>query len=250
MLMLSKILPLFFLPVGFCLLCFISGLMLRKYLLIWIGVLVLWLFSLPVVSDPLIRFVEGRGGRVSIGSVHNADAIVVLSGMIREVDGAPLGEWNDAADRYESGIGLFFAAKAPRLVFTGGQMPWQPEMVPEGALLARRAMNAGIPSGSILLSSRVANTAQEARAVGALLLHDQPAPLKRIILVTSAYHMSRAASLFERAGFDVERFPVDFQTSRGGRLTVLNFLPDAQALNISSIALHELLGRIFYSSAG
>ncbi|MEN9931253.1 MAG: hypothetical protein RL604_1500, partial [Pseudomonadota bacterium] len=53
--------------------------------------------------------------------------------------------------------------------------------------------------------------------------------LNRIILVTSAFHMPRAKSLFEKQGLEVQAFPVDFKIEANNR-TILDFLPSARAM--------------------
>ncbi len=245
-LLLNKILPLILLPSGFSLLCLLAGLLLRKWFLVLLGMLVLLVFSTPLVGDFLMRSVEVGSGRVPVRGVGKADAIVVLSGMILTVDGAPLGEWGDAVDRFDGGIELFKAGKAPLLLFTRGQLPWQPDAVPEGELLAKRARLLGVPQSAIRLTGKVGNTADEAVAARAVLGVAQHGMPKRILLVTSAFHLRRALFLFERAGFEVTPFPVDYQVSKQSGLTVLQFLPNAEALAESERALHEVIGLLFY----
>jgi hypothetical protein len=46
----------------------------------------------------------------------------------------------------------------------------------------------------------------------------------------------------------VRQFPVDFRVSGKKRMTVQDLLPDAAALEQSSMALRELMGRFFYLS--
>ena len=92
----------------------------------------------------------------------------------------------------------------------------------------------------------VLNTADEAVAIRRLL----PARQSRVLLVTSAFHMCRAQRLFERQGLQVLPFPVDFQ-ARGRWAGPLwrdptQWLPSAGALDNSSRALRELLGRLVY----
>lgn len=246
MLFLNKILPVLVLPSGFSLLCLLAGLLWRRRWLLWVGVLVFLVFSMPVVSERLMRAVEGSRGRAPVGHVEKADAIVVLSGMLVQVDGAPLGEWGDAVDRFDGGIDLFRAGKAPLIVFTRGQVPWEPTAVPEGELLARRAVQLGVPQSAIRLTGVVGNTADEALAASVLLGGTKKVAGKRIILVTSAFHMQRALFLFEHAGFVVEPFRVDFQSSDKSRVTVLSFLPNGDALAKSERALREVIGLLFY----
>ncbi len=245
MLLYNKILSLLFLPLGLSFLCLLAGLLLRNRFFVLLGMLLLLVFSMPLVSDFLIRSVEVGSGRVPLQRVGKADAIVVLSGMIVTVEGAPLGEWGDAVDRFDGGIELFKAGKAPLLLFTRGQMPWQPDAVPEGELLAKRALLLGVPQSAIRLTGKVGNTADEAVAAKVVLGAAKALPA-RIILVTSASHMRRARFLFERAGFEVMPFPVDYQVSEKSGLTVLRFLPNADALAGSERALREVMGLLFY----
>lgn len=244
MLILSKILPLFVLPPGLCILIALAALLWRRWWLIWISMLILWVFSMPVVGVLLAELGERPYHRVAIERVGKADAVVVLSGMIVRIEGAPLGEWGEAADRFEGGVELYKAGKAPRLVFTGGYIPWLPDFVPEGEILAERARRMGVPDSAILLTGKVANTADEAVAT-ANLLDVNAGRSRRIILVTSASHMQRASRLFRDAGFQVVPYPVDFHDkSLMNGITVKDFLPSATALDLSSAALREMLGRV------
>jgi len=240
----NKILPILVLPLGFTLLCLLVGLAFRKRLLLWYAALFLWAFSMPVVANGLMSFAEGGTSRIPVRLVGKADAIVVLSGMIRRIDGAPLGEWNDAVNRFEGGIDLFKAGKAPVMVFTRGQMPWQASAISEGDVLKKRAVLLGVPQTAIRLTEKVGNTADEAVATGKLLGVSKGKT--RIILVTSAYHTRRAVLLFEQAGFEVIPFRVDYQLIDNAGSTVLRFLPSAEALAQSEKALREMIGWLFY----
>jgi uncharacterized SAM-binding protein YcdF (DUF218 family) len=71
-------------------------------------------------------------------------------------------------------------------------------------------------------------------------------PRKKIILVTSAFHMYRAQPLFERQGFEVIPYKVDFKTGRNNRVTFMDFLPSSGYLEKTENGFRELLGRLFY----
>ena len=245
MLILNKILPLLVLPPGIYLVLIVAGLVWRRKVLAWTGVLLLFLLSLPLVSGPLMRAVEWPYKRVSLRDVRSADAIVVLSGMIEHTPGAPLGEWNDAADRFEGGVELFKSGKSQLLVFTFGQVPWAVHDVTEGQLLARRARLLGVSEKAIRVTGFGGNTSEESVAVAQMLGGDR-VHKKRIILVTSAFHMRRAEQLFRRAGFAVYPYPVDFRSTANSSITVLDFLPNAESMASSSQALREMIGVGFY----
>ena len=63
--------------------------------------------------------------------------------------------------------------------------------------------------------------------------------VKRIALVSHAWHLPRAFSNFEAVGFEVVPAPMGFSRSS---VDVLAILPSASALAASSRALHEWLG--------
>ena len=71
-------------------------------------------------------------------------------------------------------------------------------------------------------------------------------PRKRIILVTSSYHMYRAKRLFEKQGFNVIPFKVNYKSARNSKFTFMNFLPGAGNLELTETGIREIIGRLFY----
>jgi len=251
MIYLNKILPVICLPIGLTVILVGAGLILRKRVLCWIGLGLLFLLSTGFVSGKLMRWVEGVKDRSVIQDVNTAEAIVVLSGMIEERKNAPLGEWSGAVDRFEVGVDLIQAGKAPLLIFTGGWVPWIPNAKPEGEILAQRAVKLGVPRDKILVTGKAQNTEEEAIAVSKVCIKGFVVGRKpRIILVTSAFHMKRAGMLFRKSGFEVTPFSVDFQTSGNSEITILNFLPSAQALARTETAIREMIGLAYYLVLG
>lgn len=243
---LSKLLPLALLPLGLSLILLLVGLIGRwRWPVITAG-LMLCFFSLGLVSQSLWRWLEVPWQRRMAMDAPQADAIVVLSGGRHPAPGsARLSEWHDP-DRFLAGVDLFRAGKAPRLLFTGGASPFSPGQHPEGQHYLQEAASLGVPEAAMASTPPVVNTAEEARAIRRLL----PASQSRVLLVTSAFHMRRSQRLFERQGLQVLTFPVDFQ-ARGRWAGPLwrdptQWMPSARALDQSSRALRELLGRLVY----
>ncbi len=192
-----------------------------------------------------MKLVEGSVNndyRKPIGTIDSADAIVVLSGMleINEVGDSTYIEWGEP-DRFFGGIALFKAGKAQKLVFTGGKMPWDKANKTEGKVLKEYAISNGISSEKIFVTKDVENTADEALAVKELIN-----PSKRIILVTSAYHIYRAKRLFEKQGFIVIPYKVDDKSARGKVTIFMDFLPSAGNLELTETGIREVIGRVFY----
>ncbi|MCF6158075.1 MAG: YdcF family protein [wastewater metagenome] len=248
MIYLHKIIPILLLPIGLTILLVLTGLILHRKVLCWLGITVFWLAGTPFVADFAMRTAEGWQMRKLIDTLPEANAIVVLSGMLTLAPGnPPVSEWGDAADRFFAGVELYRADKAPLLIFTGGWVPWQPHAQPEGRVLARYATDKGIPQANLLITDEVVNTEEEAFAIADLLGQNKGEGTKsRVLLVTSAFHMRRAKLLFERAGLEVVSFPVDFRVPARRKLSLLDFLPDVRSLDQTETALREFYGILFY----
>lgn len=108
---------------------------------IYTTIICLNVFSTTIFASSIFKFVEGSELRKVPKEMSNADAIVVLSGMINQVkstDGV-YPEWGDP-DRFFGGIELFKAGKAPRIIITGGKMPWDTTKLTEGDILKQFAL--------------------------------------------------------------------------------------------------------------
>lgn len=240
---LSQLLPPLVLPLGAALILATIGVVSRRRWLTTTALILLYLASTSITSRPLARFMEGGSERALAAAAPTADAIVVLSGGRLVAPGPDaVSEWR-GANRFFGGLELFDAGKAPWLVFTGGWSPRRPEAPTEGHVLAAWAERWGVAADRILVTERVTNTAEEAVAVAALM---EPYDVRRVLLVTSAFHMQRARVLFERAGLEVIAFPVDFQVSEHRRVGIASLLPGANALRLNELSLREALARTIY----
>jgi len=219
----------------------VIGLQKKRNSLIYFSIALLYIVSTPIFSNVFFKIVEGDSYRKPIMSIEQADAIVVLSGMLslHEMDGKEYIEWGDP-DRFFGGIALMKAGKATNLIFTGAEMPWRKSSRTEGNVLTDYATKYGIPYDHIFVSGLVTNTADEAIAVKKMSLGNQ------IILVTSAFHMPRAQRLFEKEGLEVVTYPVDFKSLSNDSITVMDYLPNGQSLAKTELGFRELMGRLFY----
>jgi uncharacterized SAM-binding protein YcdF (DUF218 family) len=240
---LQKFLPFLFLPITLIIVLLVGAIVTKKRTFIALALSLLILFSLPITSKNLVRFIEGGALKLQPIDVTNADAVVVLGGFIGRVNSArgPVLEWGNAA-RFFAGIELMKAQKAPFLILTNEKLPWMPEPIPVGEFLASHAIDLGIPKQKILITRDVQNTQDEVNSVSLLSVNY---PIKNIILVTSAFHMKRAKFLFENAGFIVTPYPVNF-ANNADELTILDFIPNAGSLMHIEIAIRELIAQAFY----
>ena len=238
---LNKLLPLLLSPLFFLVVVAVLALWFRRRGLAITSLVVLWLCSLPVVADTLWRAIEQHALRPAVATAPAAQAVVVLGGMTWDIRGEQgmETEWNENADRFWAGLDLYKAGKAPRLFLMAGRLPWEKNQKTEGHWLKEKAVELGVPAENIWLSPEVQNTFQEAQAVAKEL------PGGTILLVTSAFHMPRARALFEAQGLSVLPFPVDFRVVEN-ETTLLDFLPNPGALETTTSAMRELLGRAYY----
>ncbi len=220
----------------------IVGLIKNKKKIIYWAICIFYIISTPIFSNYFFKIVEGYEYRKPIRTIDSADAIVVLSGMleINVVGDSTYVEWGDP-DRFFGGIALFKVGKAQKIVFTGGKKPWDKAKKTEGEVIKEYAIQNGIPAKKIFVTKDVVNTADEAVAVKELI-----SPSKRIILVTSAYHMYRASRLFEKEGIKVIPYKVDYKVARSLKTTLMDFFPDAESLKQSETGIKELIGRLYY----
>jgi uncharacterized SAM-binding protein YcdF (DUF218 family) len=244
MIYLNKLLPYFLYPVTIIAFLLMWAVISKKQLPVILALIVIFTTSSPIISRQIVSYVDGQERRKTIDDVYTADSIVVLSGMIFPImtNTGTVYEWTDP-DRFFGGIELLKAGKAKNIIFTGGVVPWLKDISPEGKVLSKFAQDFGIPSSQILITKNVENTSDEAKAVREILSKNNT---NKIILVTSAFHMPRAYKLFLKEGIEVQTYPVDFKSGISA-ITLMDFLPSAEAFWMFQFSLRELIGRSYYS---
>jgi len=223
----------------------------KKIKYIYSALIFLFVFSNGVLSDSLWLLLEYPWKRLDYSALNSAEAIVVLSGGRHLPPGKTnIIEWGDP-DRFFAGIELYKAKKSSKLIFTGGVNLFKSNLQPEGDIYIKEAISIGIPRKDLFTTHPVYNTYEEAKAIERLLSNETNSREKKIILVTSAFHMKRAKKVFEREGMKVLPYPVDFKNN-GNMISSLRnplkWIPSASSLSGVSAAIREIIGRIVYKS--
>jgi len=109
------------------------------------------------------------------------------------------------------------------------------DIAPEGEVARRTAEEWGMTLRWVDARSR--DTAENAREMQRLL---GPEGVRRIALVTDAWHMPRSVLAFQAAGFEVVPAPTGFPSTRTRPL--LEWLPSAEGLSLSRQVLREWVG--------
>ena len=262
---LSKLLPVFIYPLGLTLLLVAAALFLQRHpraqrVVLLGGLLLLWLGSTRAVSLSLIRPLERWVGETAVLPTTPADAIVVLGGgTYPALPPRTLAEVGESGDRVILAAWLYREGYADTVVLTGGQAIWSEEGTEAG--IEAHSMAAlltffGVPAEALLLETASRNTYENALFTRQLL---EETEVRRILLVTSASHMPRSAKLFRAQGFEVIPAPADFRVTEvdwelvwtaGPRAQILNWLPEARYLLITTTALKEYVGLLVYGLRG
>jgi len=204
-------------------------------LLIGLGLAGLWLLSLPVVADLLLDSLKPPALDLN---GKEADAIVIL-GAGRQRNAAEYG--GDVPSRFtlerlRYGARLAHRFRKPVLV-TGG--------APEGGQAEARVMAEVLSSDYGIkarwVEDRALNTRDNARYAADTLAQ---AHIRRIYLVTHAWHLARAVPVFQAAGLQVVPAGTGYAHITDG--TPLDYMPHARALLESEVAIHEWIGVYWY----
>lgn len=204
-------------------------------------------FSCPSVSNAITGYTES-GAVTTYRPDVVYDTVIVLGGMgdenIWKTKGEPA--WNDNVERILVAQRLLVEGKAKTAIVSGGPMNAAFAEWSEAKQLALQLRRSGIADDRILVEDRALNTrdnavysAELARAHG----------FRRILAITSAFHVPRAAAAFQKVGLDVDWLPVDWRTDSRG-LELGRLLPRAGALSQSTAMLRELFGRLVYKLTG
>ncbi|MFA6508767.1 MAG: YdcF family protein, partial [Treponemataceae bacterium] len=103
----------------------------------------------------------------------------------------------------------------------------------------------GVPRSALILESESRNTFENAQYSKKAL---EAAGAKRIVLVTSSWHMRRSAAIFKKAGIDFTPYAVDTLMEYFG--VPGDYLPDAGALDNSTRIIREQIGYAVYRVLG
>jgi uncharacterized SAM-binding protein YcdF (DUF218 family) len=142
---------------------------------------------------------------------------------------------NGQADRLLHAVSLYKAGKAPVVIVSGGSRSWE---APEAVLMAEILEEMGIPADAILQERVSRNTKENALYTGQLLAKHG---LKQVLLVTSAFHMRRAETMFRLEGINLIPSATDYRVVNVPPV-VPKWLPTVDDLQRTTYAIREYVG--------
>ena len=199
----------------------------------------LWLWSTPMMYRWIGGSLESEWPVVKAEDAPTADAIVLLGGgMGSNTNVYPYAEMWNGADRVWHAARLYKAGKAPLIVPTGrGE---QESTVP----LLR---DLGVPESAIVVENKARNTEENARFVEKILEpRNTQNTRKRVLLVTSAWHMRRSVLMYRKYAPSLEIIPAaaDYEATvnTSHPFCFKDIWPDTNALFANSYIFKEYLG--------
>lgn len=215
-------------------------------LIVALSLMALLILSLPLTGHQLAQGIETRFPPLRLTAAADAGpppgAIVILGGG-RYTDAAEYGEGDSVnrwtLERLRYGAHLHRLTGLPILV--SGGAPYG-ERVAEAALM-QTALTRDFQVEARWVEAKSANTYENAKYSKALLTE---AGIRRVYLVTHAAHMPRAVWVFENLGVDTIPAPMGFTTLNKEDRETLGYFPSAYGLRLSSSALRERLGLLWY----
>jgi len=174
--------------------------------------------------------------------------IILLGGAVEAADSLSRGSLvaHESAERVLDTIALAHRYPGARILISGGGGTVFGDGTAEAPIIAAYFKSIGIDPARMLIEDRSRTTYEN--AVYSIELA-KPKQGERWLLVTSAWHMPRAVGAFEKVGFAVVAYPVDFRTS-GGLGIYRPFAFISEGLRRLDIATKEWAGLIAYYLAG
>jgi uncharacterized SAM-binding protein YcdF (DUF218 family) len=200
------------------------------------------------LPDALIRHLEARYPALPAATdlTHYA-GVVVLGGALESAyvwTQPGQSALNDAAERMTEVLPLLRRQPTLRVLFTGGEGELFGGTLSEARRAERFFGAQGIGQDQVLYESGSRTTYENALLSKALPGVDPSQPW---LLMTSAWHMPRAMASFQKEGWNVRAFPVDF---RAGRVTPWTQYSMNQGARKWKLVLHEGLGLLAYRISG
>ena len=172
-----------------------------------------------------------------MGIVLGAHFIAIPEGK-SEDDWLP--ELVDSSDRLHHAARLYKARKLERLLISVSSRTADSTFIEKHKSLTVSLLEEwGVPKTAIDFDVVSRNTHENTlEAVSYLSKY----PLSEsVILITSAYHMPRAAESFARQGVTIIPAPTDYQNKQSTK-----WMPTTRSLHLSQVAIHEFVGLWWY----
>jgi uncharacterized SAM-binding protein YcdF (DUF218 family) len=177
----------------------------------------------------------------------HVDGIIVLGGAVVPslTETWHMPALTDDAERMTAFAALARRHPEARLVFSGGGGVREPGRLREADVAYQLFEQLGVDVGRMQFERESINTWENAVFSQCQV---KPQPDETWLLVTSAFHMPRAISVFQKIGWNVVAWPVGFKSDPAGEFFWGVNLP--KGLHLLDDAIHEWVGTLEYHILG
>lgn len=178
------------------------------------------------------------------------DYAVVLGGMCWYNENLEKPQFMRSADRLFQTLWLLKQKKVKKIIFSGGSGSITHANHKEGVFLKKWIKQMGFEDSCFVFETESKNTHENA-SLTKPILEKMNYQNKKVLLVTSAFHMKRAKGCFEKEGIK-NLIPYVTDGYAGGRKFEWDhcFIPNSEAWQRWEIMIHEFIGIITYKLMG
>lgn len=166
----------------------------------------------------------------------------IVAGGFASPDEHANGYFNSSADRFIQAVKLYKAGEIKHLLISGGNGKTNEKSFQEAAWVKGELLAFGVPDSVIFIEDKSNNTKEN--AINSKMILDSLHLRPPYLLITSAFHMPRAALMFRKAGVAVDPFPCNYTAGRG-KSTTSDLIPWPSNLLNWDLYLKEAVG-VFY----
>lgn len=218
-----------------------------KKRILWATAIVFYLLSNSFLVDEAMRWWEVSPVKTEQLNAPY-DYIVVLGGMMSYYDTQTkqIGV-NTSIDRLLQGLKLYKKGYARKMLISGGDGSLLKSIGKEADYIKEYLNDIGLDSDSIIVESQSQNTYENAKYSVQILRNDSA---KKILLVTSAFHMRRALACFKKQGIEADYYPAERYSGKRKYTFDHLLIPDLQAIEKWDRLVHEWVGYFMYKVMG
>lgn len=249
----SKLLDFLVTPLNWIILVFAFSFIFRKRPMLQkrlriCGFVMLLFFTNSFVADEALNIWEWKMAKEQqLDSVYEA-GIVLGGGMITYDIEYQRNIFRQNTDRMLQALHLYKSGRIKKIIISSGAGSIIYTDIIESRLLKNYLLDIGIPDSAVIIDSVSNNTYENAIFTASIIQQHQ---LKgKFLLITSAFHMQRAAGCFRKAGINFTPYATNKMLGKRKFYLSHLFVPHHLNLEKWDKFFHEITGYLIYKMMG
>jgi uncharacterized SAM-binding protein YcdF (DUF218 family) len=216
---------------------------------LWTGILLLWFFSNQFIANQAMLAWEHDFK--AFDKIKTYEIGIVLTGVTNLSKTAyDRTFFQKGADRITHALQLYRMGKIKKILITGGQGLNPTNTNTEAKLLKDFLLMTGVPETDVMIEELAKNTRENALFTKEFLEKNGVDTNQEFLLITSAFHMTRAKGCFDKVGLKTETFPTDYY-SHDTKYDLPAFIyPEPASIEHWHKLVKEWIGILVYKMVG